>query len=164
MASRLSALLSKEQNQSGAISVVINNRRRELSNMKERLKDIDAELASLLSDRDRIDARVQQLQTERESIVGAPTPEVANGGHITEPPAGLPKHAAIPHILRLLTERQANSKSRAVKRAWLDEQLVGKVDRVDNKEAVSFGLWTLKDAGKIDYGKRAGKIDSVWLT
>lgn len=33
-----------------------------------------------------------------------------------------------PHILRLLREQKADSKQTAVKRKWLDDQLIGKVE------------------------------------
>ena len=52
----------------------------------------------------------------------------------------------------------------AVHRRSLDEQLVGKVEGVPNREAVSFALIELKKAGMIDYDKRGGPMKGVWLT
>jgi hypothetical protein len=63
-----------------------------------------------------------------------------------------------------LGEQGAQSKSAAVQRQWLDEQLVGKVEGVRNQQAVSWGLIELKKADTIDYEKRSGAIQGVWLT
>lgn len=46
----------------------------------------------------------------------------------------------------------------------MDEQLIGKVDGVDNWQEVRFGLIELKRKKQIDYEKPKGKlIRSVWL-
>lgn len=68
-----------------------------------------------------------------------------------------------PNILRLLRERGAVSKQTAVQRSWLDDQLIGKIDRIPTKQEVSWGLIELKQKSLIDYEKQRGAIDSVWL-
>ena len=163
LVARLSDLLSRAQNQKGAIPDVITARRKELIEMRDRLKTIETEVTALLAERQRIDARLNQLQSERSALLGEPVGAQALG-MTTARSQERSKFAACPHILRLLTQRQANSKVRAIERSWLDEQLVGKVDGIGTQQAVSFGLIELKKSEKIDYEKRAGTIRDVWLT
>ncbi len=145
---RMIELLSKEQNKVGAINEVIADRRRERSNMDERLQAIDSERKSLLSERDRINSRLQELETQRASIQGKPVPEVTNVEGVKVSLSDLPKYPAIPHILRILNDRGAFSKDNAVKRKDFTDLLVGKVDGVKTDEAVRWGLIKPRDAAK----------------
>jgi hypothetical protein len=163
LVTRVSDLLSREQNQSGSIFDVVTARRKEMIETRERLKAIETEVTALSAERQRIDARLSELQSKRATLLGesvAAQPLRTSFARIQE----RSKFAACPHILRLLTQRQANSKAKAIERSWLDEQLVGKVDGIGTQQAVSFGLIELKKSGKIDYEKRAGTIKHVWLT
>ena len=69
-------------------------------------------------------------------------------------------------IVSLLRIKGAFSETLGIERDWLDEQLIGNVQRVDNKAAVSFALIELRDKErKIDYqGGNGGPVGKVWLT
>jgi predicted type IV restriction endonuclease len=161
LVAKVSGLLSKQRNQAGHIVEVITERRKELANMRERLEAIEAEMAALGAERQRIDGRLRELDSERLSLIGTSVAYVPSTAPIDPSTTNVP---ACHHILRLLTQRRANSKTSAVERSWLDAQLVGKVQGIRTQQAVSFGLIELKKAGKVDYDKRAGTIRHVWLT
>jgi len=73
-------------------------------------------------------------------------------------------HAASEHIYRLLKEEGANSKGNAVARRWFDERLINKVEDINNKQTVSWGLIELKERGLADYeGGNGRPIRTVWL-
>jgi hypothetical protein len=148
---RLSTLLGRESNEQGSIPDII------ATYQRERLQNIDKELRTLTAERERINARIAELGTERSLLIGAtpPPPPI--------PPEGFTRVSS-PHILRLLHERGAHSRQTAVKRTWLDERLIGKVDGVQNDQEVSFGLIELKKRGEIDYEKPKNRpITAVWL-
>ena len=73
-------------------------------------------------------------------------------------------HAASEHIYRLLQEEGANSKGNAVPRRLFDERLINKVEDINNKQTVSWGLIELKERGLADYeGGNGRPIRTVWL-
>ena len=67
---RLGALLSKERNQSGLLFDAITARLKEVREMRERVRAIDAELETLSAQRRRIDAQIRDLESERASLLG----------------------------------------------------------------------------------------------
>jgi hypothetical protein len=146
--STLVELLAREPNEQGTIPQVITRRQEEMRRKREQLHEIETAIQALTVDRNRIDADIQHLESERTSI----------SKELCLDPRGTTqcvtchelRYPASAHILRLLGERGARSKSTAVQRQWLDEQLVGKVEGVPNPEAVSFALIELKKVGKID--------------
>lgn len=131
---------------------------------------IDAELKTLIADRLRIDTHIRDLESERASLVGpemAPTP-LTPPEFTGELPGGTSSgkltRAASPHIIRLLHERGATSRERAVQRMWLDQTLIGKVQGIDSQQEVSWGIIELKKVGRIDYDKsKSGPVRSIWL-
>jgi hypothetical protein len=167
---RLGALLSKDRNRSGLLSDAIAARLKEVREMRERVTAIDAELETLIAERLGIDARIRDLESERVSLVGAeaaPTPPTLPA-FTRERPGGTASdkltRVASPHIIRLLHEKGATSRDRAVQRTWLDQTLIGKVQGIEKQQEVSWGLIELKGLGRIDYDKsKSGPVRSVWL-
>jgi hypothetical protein len=90
---------------------VITSWRKELIEMRERLRAIEIEVTALSAERQRIDARLSELQSERSALLGEPlaTHPIRTTSARTEERS---KFAACPHILRLMTHRQANLKGR----------------------------------------------------
>jgi uncharacterized small protein (DUF1192 family) len=167
---RLGALLTKERNGSGLLFDSIAARLKEVREMRERVGAIDAELARLRSERQRIDDQIHDLESERASLVGTDVATVlpAQPASAGELPAGTSSdkltRIASPHILRLLHERGATSRERAVQRSSLDQALIGKVQGIDTQQEVSWGIIELKRVGRIDYDKsKSGPVRSVWL-
>ena len=138
--------------------------------MRERVSVIDAELEALSVERQRIDAQIRDLESERASLLGVEVALVAPA----LPASGAELHGgrstvkltrvASPHILRLLHERGATSREGAVPRTWLDQTLIGKVQGINSQQEVSWGIIELKRVGRIDYDKsKSGPVRSVWL-
>ena len=115
-------------------------------------------MRGLKAERDRIKRRIDELEIERTAIRGPDRNRSKPQARLTSS-----KYAAIPHILRLLNETEAFTKSRGLDRKWLDEQLINKVEGVDTKNAVSWGLIELQEKGQIDYEKVGNRIGRVWL-
>jgi predicted type IV restriction endonuclease len=155
--SQIENLLGKQNNQQGAIPEAISAYQKKT---QSRLGLIEAELRDLDVERQRVDARIQELQGEHTAILGsAPSSRALptkSGGN-----ADVSNIAAVPHILRLLKEAGARSRSAAKGRKWLDSQLINKVEGVNNNQAVSFGLIELKKKGVVDYDGKP--IRWVWL-
>jgi hypothetical protein len=159
-------LLGRQNNQKGTIIDTLTTYQRR----RDRLEPVETELRSLSAERERIDARIRELQTERRSILGFTTAEhgdskTADRGDRKTAFASITySFPAMPHILRLLSEQKAHSEAQGVDRTWLHQQLVGKVEGIWTDQAVSFGLIELKKQGKIDYEKPKGKpIQKVWF-
>lgn len=159
IAHKISELLDADRNRSGAIPDSIALYQKENREKQQRIEAIDEELRTLARDRERIQAREAELQQERARLLGAS--KTTNPGP-RESSSKLSRVSS-PHILRLLRERGAVSKQTAVQRSWLDDQLIGKIDRIPTKQEVSWGLIELKQKSLIDYEKQRGAIDSVWL-
>jgi hypothetical protein len=155
-------LWAREQNVTGTIPQVITRRQEERRCKQEQLREIETAIQALTAERDRIDEQIQRHQSERTVIVTNLCRDSPRQGRLPRP-EGWRSYAASPHILRLLGEQGAQSKSTAAQRQRLDEPLVGKVEGVSNQQAVSFALIKLKEAGMIDYVKRGGIIREVWL-
>ncbi len=166
---RLGGLLSKERNRSGLLFDAITARLKEVREMRERVRAIDAELETLIAQRLRIDVQIRDLQSERASLVGAAVAPTAPSlpTFTDELPGGTSidklTRIASPHIIRLLHEKGATSRERAVQRTWLDQTLIGKVQGIDTQQEVSWGIIELKKVGRIDYDKKSGRVRSVWL-
>jgi hypothetical protein len=161
LAAQVRELLAKENNEKRTIPEAISNQRKK----HDRLGPIETELRDLNTERGRIDEKIQALQAEQGSILGsAPRARQSTipGRSRTSDKEGDWVHAATPHILRLLKEREALSKSAGVDRKWLDSQLTNKVEGVNTKQAVSFGLIELREEGVADYD--GSPIRKVWLT
>ena len=154
---QLSDLLGKENNQKGAIIDAITTYQKK---NRDRLTSIETELQNLSAECERINTQIQQLQTERTSILGFTILD-RDDSKAASAPRTSANFPAIPHILRLLTEQGAHSKSQSVDRKWLDQQLINKAKGVSTQQAVSFGLIELKKTGKIDY--EGSPIKKVWL-
>lgn len=152
----LTALLGRQNNQNNAILDAIAACQKKRI---DRLGSIEQELHESCEERQRIDTRIQELQAERTSLGITAR---ASDSSDKAPPPFTSKLPAIPHILRLLDEKGARSKSEGVERKWLDEQLINKVDGVKTHEAVSFGLIKLRETGQIEYEGKP--IRKVWLT
>lgn len=159
---KLFDLLGKQSNQNGAIGDAIAGYQKD----RERLGTIETELRALRADRERIDSRIHELETEQTAIPGF-SDRSGDKPKAASTPSNVYKHPASQHILRLLRDRQAFSEPRGVPREWLDEQLINKVEGVHNNQAVSFGIIELRDdKGKVDHegGKKSGRpIGKVWL-
>jgi hypothetical protein len=155
-------LLAREPNEQGTIPQVITRRQEERRGKQSRLREIHTAIQDLTAQRNRIDVDIQHLQSEWTLIAKYLYLDPPGNGRRDLPDEW--HYPASPHILRLLGEQEAQSKSAAVHRRPLDEQLVGKVEGVPNREAVSFALIESKKAGMIDYEKRGGPIKGVWLT
>jgi hypothetical protein len=167
---RLSTLLSKDRNRSGLLLAEIAARLKGVREMRERVSAIDAELATLLAQRQRIDAQIHDLESERASLLGVevavvpPTLPASRGELPSGTSSGTFTRVASPHILRLLHDRGATSRERAVQRSWLDQTLVDKVQDIESHNEISFSLIELKRLGKVDYDKpKSGSIRTVWL-
>lgn len=162
LARKLIHLLGVQSNQNGAIGDAIARYQKD----RERLGTIESDLQALRADRERIDSRIRGLETERAGIPGF-SDRSRDKPKARATPSSVYKHPASQHILRLLRERGAFSKSRGVDRKWLDEQLIDKVEGVHNNQAVSFGIMELRDdKGKVENegGKNSGRrIGKVWL-
>lgn len=157
---KLDALVGKQNNQKGTIIDEISACRAANGKAQERRGQIERELHGLSSERQRIECRTEELKSERDSLSGTTAPKVeASGFQCASVKAA--NFQAVPHILRCLEQRGAHSKSRAVDRKWLDEQVIGTVDGIKNKAAVSWGLIELKKRGNIDYEGKP--IRRVWL-
>jgi hypothetical protein len=153
---KLIDLLARHSNQEGAISDAIARYRK----VRERVELIEIELRTLKADRERIDIRIHELDDERTAILGFSDRNSVEL-EAASTPSNVYKHPASPHILRLLKEREGFSRPRGVDRKWFDEQLINKVEGINTKAAVSFGLIELKDKGQIDYEGKP--IRNVWL-
>jgi hypothetical protein len=155
--SKLVDLLARQRNQEGAISGAIATHHK----AQERVKAIETELQTLKADRERIDNRIHELETQRTALLG-----FSDGGRNEPKAASISSNVysrpASPHILRLLKEREAVSRSKGIDRKWLDEQLIDNADGIKTNQAVSFGLIELKDKGRIDY-EGSNPIRKVWL-
>ena len=160
LAITLRSLLGREQNRSGEIPNAIRSCHEEMRAMQEKLLHIDTELTSLRSERQRIDDCIRELERERASLTATGAPEAPS--RTVHDVSGLPEGSAVDHIVRLLRERGAVSRSTAVNRGWLDQQLIGKVQSIRTHQALSFGLIQLKKAGRIEYEEKSGK-KQVWL-
>ncbi|HEV2200461.1 MAG TPA: hypothetical protein VGR73_11630 [Bryobacteraceae bacterium] len=162
LAAQVRELLAKENNEKRKIPEAISTQRKK----QDRLGPIETELRDLNTERERIDARIQELHAEQASILGsaprAPQAAIPGRDSRTSDKEGDWSHAATPHILRLLKERGAISKATAIDRKWLDSQLINKMERVNNHSAVSFGLIELEKKGVADY--EGDPIRKVWLT
>ena len=130
---RLLPLLAREQNQAGAVPGVILTWQKEMTAKQKQLCDLDTELQTLKTERARIDAQINDLQAKRESIMG-PTVTIHSPGlrypmphERSNSPWG---YSASPHILRILEELGARSRSKAIERQLLDQKLIEKVDGV----------------------------------
>jgi predicted type IV restriction endonuclease len=168
---QLTDLLGKKNNQTG---MIINAIATYKSKSRDRIGQIEAELGRLGVERERIDARIKELEQERTSIAQrTPIPGYApsyRGGskatgllsELVSAQSSVGNFPAIPHILRLLKERKAFSKAHAVDRKWLDQQLVNKFEGISNHQVVSFGLIELKKVGQIKYDGKP--VKEVWLT
>jgi hypothetical protein len=160
LASKLASLLGKDSNQDGTIDDVISTYRSEYRVTQERLAEIQASLRDLNVERQRVDAHMQKLQAESVSLLKTNSsslerPIFQRG---SEESANFP---AIAHILRLLAERGAKSRTEAVQRKWLDEQIINRVEGVKTHQAVSWGLIQLKKNGQVEY--EGNPIKLVWL-
>jgi predicted type IV restriction endonuclease len=160
VATEVRELLAKENNEKRTIPEAISRQRKK----QDRLGPIETELRDLNTERERIDARMQELHAEQALILGSGprTREAAilrDSG--TSDKEGDWSHAATPHILRLLKERGAISRATAIDRKWLDRQLIKKVEKVNNDEAVSHGLIELREKGVANYEKQP--IGKAWL-
>jgi predicted type IV restriction endonuclease len=160
--STIAELLAREPNEQGRIPRVITRRQEEMRRKEEQLHKVETEIQALTAERHHVDEQIQRLQSERTVIVTDLCRDSPRQGGPPRP-EGWRSYAASPHILRLLGEQGAQSKSTAAQRQRLDEPLVGKVEGVSNQQAVSFALIKLKEAGMIDYVKRGGIIREVWL-
>ena len=156
--SQLENLLGKQNNQQGAIPEAVSACQNKTQN---RLGLIEEELRDLYAERQRIDARTQELQGEQTAILGS-APSSRGLPTKSANSTDFSNFAAAPHILRLLKEAGAKSRSAAKDRKWLDSQLINKVEGVNNNQTVSFGLIELKRDGVVDYEGKP--IRWVWLT
>jgi transposase len=117
--------LGRESNQKGAIRDAIESYSQ---NRKERFEQIQAELTKLKDERQRIEASIQELEAELKMNKEPEAPTtVSPSKPILGDTADFP---AAPHILRLLRERGADSRTQAVDRKWLDDQLVHRVEEL----------------------------------
>lgn len=157
--SQIENLLGKQKNQQGAIPEAISAYQKRI---QDRLSRMEAELHQLHIERQRIDARIQELQAEQTSIIGSTRSSQAVSSRWTRTAADNSNFAAVPHILRLLKEAGASSRSAAKERKWLDNELINEVEGINNNQAVSFGLIELKRKGIVDYEGKP--IRWVWLT
>jgi hypothetical protein len=155
--SKLFDLLGKQSNQEAAISDAIRKHRE----VRERVEAIETDLRTLIADREQIDIRIHELKTERAAILGFPD-RYRDEALAASTQSNVFSQPACQHILRLLKEREAFSKSRGVDRKWLDEQLINKVEGIRTNQAVSFGLIELKNKRQIDYEGKP--IRTAWLT
>jgi hypothetical protein len=158
---KLFDLLGKQSNQTRAISDAIAEYRK----IRERAETIETELRDLRAERERIDRRISELETQRTAMYGFSGGTDKSKRALTHTHVYI--HEASPHILRLLREKQAFSEAQGVHRRWLDEQLVNKVKGVQTDKAVSWGIIELRDEHhEVDHegGKKSGRpIGKVWL-
>jgi predicted type IV restriction endonuclease len=103
--SQLTELLAREPNEKGTIPQVITRRQEEMHRKRAQLREIEMEIQELTADRDRIDEHIHRRQSERASMAK---------DLCSDPPP--PPSPVCLHILRLLGERGAQSKSAAVQR------------------------------------------------
>jgi predicted type IV restriction endonuclease len=157
LVAQIGDLLAKQNNQRGAITEAISVYQKKT---QDRLGSIEAELRDLSTERQRMDARILELEAERTTILG-PASLVPTSSPLSPAPAGTYNHDATPHILRLLKQAGAGTRSAAVERKSLDSQLINKANGVNNNQAVSFGLIELKKMGVVDYD--GPPIRWVWL-
>jgi hypothetical protein len=147
-AGELNRVLGRESNQKGAI-------RDAIESYRQKREERFAELRNLRDERQRIEARIKELEAELKvnNEPEGPTKAI---------PSDTADYPAAPHILRLLRDREAYSRTQAVARSWLDDQLVQRVDGVNTSQAVSWGLIELKKRGQIETeGRRSRR--KVWL-
>ena len=158
-ARELISLLGRESNQNGEIIEAITSYKQE---REGRAEQIQAELTKLKEERQRNDAKIQELEAEQVTF-GTDHSDEGSPKQPNKPiPGDVAKFKAAPHILRLLRERDAYS-TQAVDRKWLDDQLVGKANGVTNQQIVSFGLIKLRADGVVDYDYAGKRIRKVWL-
>ena len=159
---KLFDLVGKQSNQNGTIGDAIAGHQKG----RERAGTIESELRDLKAERERIDSRIQELETERIAILGF-SDRSRDKPKAASTPSNVYSRPASQHILRLLREEKAFSQPRGVERKTLDEQLINKVEGVHNNQDVSFGIMELRDdKGEIDHegGKNSGRpIGKVWL-
>lgn len=161
---KLSELLSKESNESGAIPAVIARYQQEQAVIGERSRALQSKIAELTETRDRINAQLGELSEELNTLVPSSAPPLEDrGARTVEGDANYEHPIACNNILRLLGQCHATSRSNAALRPWLDDQLVNKVNGIKTKQMVSFGLIELRKKRKIDYEMRKRKIGPVWL-
>jgi hypothetical protein len=164
LAMNLCELLSKQSNQSGTISSVINRLQQEDAVKKDRGRVIQAEISTLSAERKRIDSRLDELRgelnvlfpPEAEPVRPSPTSLGVSHGATSY------MHPASPEILRLLAERNATSREAAVNRNWLDQQLIGH-QGIRSSQAVSFGIIELRDTYRQIADEKKGRDRWVWL-
>lgn len=157
-------LLARGNNETGAALEVIPKCLEAIATKRAQMGAVELELAQLLGERDRIDARIRELEAQTQSFQATVDDRSASTKAASQR-AELEKRPESPHILRLLHQRQALSQSAAVDRKWLDEQMIGKIPGVNNHTSVSFSLIDLKRLGMVDYVKiGSSPIRSVWLT
>ena len=162
VARSLYELAARESNESGSALEAIPEYRNRLTETRAKANSVEEELRTLRAERQRIDARIKELEAQRVS------PRTTAGQQprtqLTKSSAKTKNFPATPHILRLLQERGAFSRQSAVPRKWLDEQLIGKIEGVNNDTSVSFSLIDLKKLKQVDYEKTGSSpIRSVWL-
>ena len=169
---RLAALLSKERNRAGLLFDEITARLKEVREKRQRVEAIDAELQRLVDQRLRIEAQIRDLESERALLGGADAtsipPTLSAPAFARELPGETSSdkltRVASPHIIRLLHEKGASSRERALQRSWLDQTLIGKVQGIDTQQEISFAIVELRRIGRIDYDKpKSGPVRSVWL-
>jgi uncharacterized protein YdcH (DUF465 family) len=157
--------MSKENNQKGLIREAISALANEHRADQERLGAINADLQSLMAERQRIDKRIQELETERNAVARLSDRNREKPKAVQLSPIRF-SHPASPHIIDYLQSRNADSQSRGIHRNELDEQFVNKVDGVRTTQAVSHGIIELVRTGKAyhevdQFG--SGAIGKVWL-
>jgi len=147
-------LLAKQNNEHGKISASI----AKIRELRDRERQLEQDLSALKAKREEIDGRIRDIESKLELTCVTPVPIQTRSEASST--AGKKVSAAINPILRLLEEKEATSKSKAVRRKWLDEQLIGKFEGVQTNQSVSFALIDLKKKKVIDY---EGHPMDVWL-
>lgn len=158
----MTIILARGNNESGIAFNSINEFKSRLLDRRTQLSELDSQIGELTKQRDEITAKIRDLQKNRDLVIGKKTPIASSVISIARQ-SNIRNFPATPHILRLLNERGAKSRSSGVQRRWLDEQLIGKFEGVYNNQSVSFSLIDLKEVGKIDYEKSSRGIGLVWL-
>jgi hypothetical protein len=162
LAQKLYALLGSQSNQNGVIRDAIS----EYVERRERVRTIDSEVANLKVQRDQIDVRLRELETERKEIIGVPDKSPDKPAAPSNRSNGSKYEMVCENILRILRERRAFSQADGVHRREIDEKLINKVEGIHTDAKVSHGIIELRAKRKVDHegGKNSGKaIGKVWL-
>lgn len=114
--SKLLDLLGRQSNQEGMISEAIAAHRK----AQEQINAIETELQAVKADRERIDNRIQELESQRTVILGFSDGD-RNEPRAASTPSNVYSRPASPHILRLLQEREAVSRSKGIDRKGLKQ-------------------------------------------